>query len=157
TNNVSGNLVGTPQDPIDPKLQPLGNYGGPTPTMAITRGSRAIDAGSNIVVQATTDQRGYSRIVGQFVDNRAFEYRNLHYLVVAPDLGHAPEVKVYDAETGALRLDFNAYEPSFMGGVRVALGDFNLDGVPDIVTAPGGVKVTLVNVNGTLLPAFDTS
>ena len=64
---------------------------------------------------------------------------------------------MYDAETGALRLDFDAYEPSFVGGVRVAVADFNHDGVPDIVTAPGGVKVTLVNVNGVLQPAFDTS
>jgi hypothetical protein len=33
----------------------------------------------------------------------------------------------------------------------------NGDGMPDIITAPGGVKVTLVNVNGALVPAFDTS
>jgi hypothetical protein len=81
----------------------------------------------------------------------------LHLLVVAPGLGNAPEVKVYDAATGALRLDFNAYEPSFLGGVRVAVADINGDGVPDIITAPGGVNVSLVNVNGALLPSFDLS
>jgi hypothetical protein len=37
------------------------------------------------------------------------------------------------------------------------VADINGDGVPDIITAPGGVKVTLVNVNGALTPAFDFS
>src|SRR5258705_4785527 len=32
---------------------------------------------------------------------------------------------------------FFAYTPSFAGGVRVAGGDVNGDGVPDIVTSPG--------------------
>jgi hypothetical protein len=46
-------------------------------------------------------------------------------------------VKVYDAKTGALKFDFFAYAPRFTGGVRVAVGDVNGDGVPDILTAPG--------------------
>jgi hypothetical protein len=57
--------------------------------------------------------------------------------VVAPDAGGAPEVKVYDAHTGQLKFDFRAYAPGFTGGVRVAVGDVNGDGVPDIITAPG--------------------
>jgi hypothetical protein len=50
-----------------------------------------------------------------------------------------------------------AYEPTFTGGVRVATADWDGDGVPDIITAPGGVRVTLVNVNGSLFPSFDLS
>jgi uncharacterized delta-60 repeat protein len=56
---------------------------------------------------------------------------------VGADAGGGPEVKTYDATSGALKLDFFAYDPNFHGGVRVAVGDVNSDGVPDIITAPG--------------------
>jgi hypothetical protein len=51
--------------------------------------------------------------------------------------GGGPEVKVYAGQQGALRFDFMAYDPHFLGGVRVALADVTGDGVPDIITAPG--------------------
>ncbi len=44
----------------DPLLSPLANYGGPTPTMAISSGSPAYQAGAP-VNGITTDQRGYMR------------------------------------------------------------------------------------------------
>lgn len=58
-------------------------------------------------------------------------------LVASADAGVAPEVKVFDAATGALKFDFLAYDAAFRGGVRIAVGDVNSDGVPDIITAPG--------------------
>jgi hypothetical protein len=62
------------------------------------------------------------------------------YYATGTGVGQPPEVKVYDAATGALKYDIMAYDPSFRGGVRVTLGDINGDGVDDIVTAagPGG-------------------
>src|SRR5205823_5945024 len=45
-------------------------------------------------------------------------------------------VRVFDGLTGAARFDLFPYG-AFKGGVRVASGDVNLDGVPDIVVAPG--------------------
>src|SRR5262249_40862064 len=44
------------------------------------------------------------------------------------------------ASTGAVLLSFLAFDPTFRGGVRVALGDVNHDGTPDIIAAagPGG-------------------
>jgi ELWxxDGT repeat protein len=53
------------------------------------------------------------------------------------DAGGGPQVNVYDAKTNALIGSFFAYAPGFSGGVRVAVGDVNGDGVPDIITAPG--------------------
>src|SRR5205814_506858 len=48
--------------------------------------------------------------------------------------------------TGALRLDFYAYEPTFTGGTRVAVGDYNGDGVLDVITAPGAGRAPEVRV-----------
>src|SRR5262249_88584 len=56
TNGTAGNLVGA-----DPKLGPLQDNGGPTPTMALLPGSPAFGAGSN-PLGLTTDQRGYSPV-----------------------------------------------------------------------------------------------
>lgn len=70
-----------------------------------------------------------------------FTYGNINAtgpgVVVGADAGHSPEVRVFDAATGALRFSFFAYATSFTGGVRVAAGNVNGDAVPDIITAPG--------------------
>ena len=59
------------------------------------------------------------------------------FIAVGASAGGSPTVNVYDVGTGNLRYTFDAYEPGFTGGVRVAVGDVNEDGVDDIVTAPG--------------------
>lgn len=51
--------------------------------------------------------------------------------------GDGPNVRVYTADGNKLLFNFIAYDPSFMGGVRVAVADVNMDGAPDIITAPG--------------------
>ena len=58
----------------------------------------------------------------------------------ASDVGGAPIVRVFDLATGAIRGSFFAFDPLFSGGVRIAMADFNGDGIQDIVTAagPGG-------------------
>ena len=72
---VGSDLTGTVAQPLNPLLAPLGNYGGPTQTMALLPGSPAIDAGNNALIPAgvTTDQRGLARIVDGIVDIGAFE------------------------------------------------------------------------------------
>jgi hypothetical protein len=82
TNGVNGDIVGTRTAPVDPKLLPLGDYGGPTLTQLPSPSSPAIDAGdSNVLdprlnppVGPTTDQRGSSRLVGSNVDIGAVEF-----------------------------------------------------------------------------------
>jgi hypothetical protein len=78
----SGDLIrtqfgfsGTITSTADPLLGPLGNNGGPTPTLALLPGSPALDAGSNAPIPAgvTTDQRGFARTSGGTVDIGAFE------------------------------------------------------------------------------------
>jgi hypothetical protein len=62
------------------------------------------------------------------------------------DAGGQPLVNVYDARTGALVTSFFAFPANFTGGVRVAVGDVNGDGAPDIICAAGpggGPEVTV--------------
>jgi hypothetical protein len=43
-------------------------------------------------------------------------------------------------------LAFNAYQPTFLGGVRIGAGDANGDGLADVVTGTGAGFEPLVNV-----------
>jgi hypothetical protein len=59
TSGIGMDLTGTPSAPLDPKLGPLQDNGGPTPTMAPAVDSPVIDQGTNFGI--TTDQRGSPR------------------------------------------------------------------------------------------------
>src|SRR5262249_39840609 len=65
-------LVGTTDFPIDPMLEPLGDYGGPTQTMRPLPSSPVINTGDN-TDSPDTDQRGLTRILGGFLDIGAVE------------------------------------------------------------------------------------
>ena len=71
--------MGDRANPIDPKLDPLSDNGGPTLTHALMPGSPAIDTGDDSVLGAphllTTDQRGvgFPRKSGAHVDIGAYE------------------------------------------------------------------------------------
>ena len=65
-NNVNNDQVGTSATPLDPKLGPLQNNGGPTSTHALLPGSPASDKGAAATDPAsgspiTADQRGFTR------------------------------------------------------------------------------------------------
>ncbi len=75
TAGSTGNIVHQ-----DPKLLPLGNYGGPTQTMALRYGSPAIDAGASTGAPAT-DQRDVSRPAGS-VDIGAFQSQGFTLQIV---------------------------------------------------------------------------
>jgi hypothetical protein len=73
-------------------------------------------------------------------------------VVVGADAGGAPHVKVFDAVTISEIRSFLAYAPQFAGGVRVAAGDVNGDGIADIITGagPGGAAHVKAFDGGTL-------
>ena len=77
--SATDDQVGTAASPIDPKLGPLADNGGPTETHALMAGSPAIDSGDDIVLGAphnlTSDQRGpgFPRKSGAHVDIGAYE------------------------------------------------------------------------------------
>src|SRR5207244_1350030 len=47
---IGSDLTGTIASPLNPLLSSLGNYGGPTQTLALLPGSPAIDAGNNALI-----------------------------------------------------------------------------------------------------------
>src|SRR5690606_3178812 len=51
--------------------------------------------------------------------------------------GGGPHVRVLSGADGSQLHSFFAYAPAFNGGVRVATGDFDMDGRADILTGPG--------------------
>jgi hypothetical protein len=74
------------------------------------------------------------------------------------DAGGGPEVRVFNRDTGAPTFSFMAYDSSFTGGVRVAVGDIAGNGTEDIVTAPGPGYAPYIRVfdgsTGALLRQF---
>ncbi len=70
--------------------------------------------------------------------------------------GEAPTVKGLDA-AGNVVVQWNAYAASFLGGVNVAVGDLDGDGVDEVVTgagAGGGPHVRIFKQDGTLVNQF---
>ena len=68
---LASDRVGTSDAPLDPRLAPLGHYGGPTPTMPPQPGSPVLDAGETNSL--TNDQRGFPRSIGTAPDIGAVE------------------------------------------------------------------------------------
>ncbi|MFO0935769.1 MAG: FG-GAP-like repeat-containing protein [Gemmataceae bacterium] len=55
----------------------------------------------------------------------------------AAGIGGGPRVRILDGSTGASVRDFFAFEPEFHGGIFVAAGDLNGDGVADYAVGAG--------------------
>ncbi len=83
---ISSDLTGTIAHPLDAKISPLGNYGGPTPTQYLLPGSPALNAGSVSLIPAgvTMDQRGFNRVVGGKVDIGAFQSQSASAIAITP-------------------------------------------------------------------------
>jgi hypothetical protein len=154
-NDANGNLVGTALAPLDPRLGPLQDNGGPTRTHALLAGSPAIDRGLAPGVAPDTDQRGVSRQGPP--DIGAFEFlppppvppvppaRAVVAALVSRKVGKRRLlfVRVSFADTGALKAEVRSpfQQPAFRA-IAVAAIDGDGDGVADSVrlTARRGRK-----------------
>jgi len=108
-NGVRGNFVG-----VAPGLGPLGNYGGPTPTIPLLVASPALNAGSNALAVAaglTSDQRGLSRISSGATDVGAYEAQPP---TLAGDVNHDGSVNFSDLLI--LAQNYGSQQPLFENG-----------------------------------------
>lgn len=81
----------------------------------------------------------------------------LDEIITAPRYGGGPHIKVFKP-TGTLVSEFNAYDPYFAGGVKVAAGDIDGDGKAEIVTgieSRGGPHIKAFKIGGQLVTEFN--
>ena len=94
-------------------------------------GTASLTGGNDVVIQITNIQSISSTLAAKSQNpNKLF--------AVSTDSGGGPIVKISFADGSGF--SFFAYDTSFTGGVRTAIGDVNGDGVADLITAagPGG-------------------
>ena len=61
----------------------------------------------------------------------------LPFLFAGSASGAPPLVRAYHADTGELAYERSPFDAGFTGGIRVAAGDINHDGTPDLIAAAG--------------------
>jgi uncharacterized repeat protein (TIGR01451 family) len=106
-----------------------------------------------------SDTAGHSRTANN--SDQAHYLGRRDTIVIAPDKQNASNslVKLVDKNTGAIVKQFYAYEQNFTGGVRLATGDMNGDGIDEIITAPGRGRAPEIRVftqDGVELTQFRT-
>lgn len=75
-------------------------------------------------------------------------------VLVGAGPGYKPYIKIFDLNTKMLQKEFLAYADTFRGGVRVAAGDLNNDGIDEIITGAGpggGAHVRVFKNNGNVI------
>ncbi|MFA5946153.1 MAG: S8 family peptidase [Patescibacteria group bacterium] len=78
------------------------------------------------------------------------------FIALGAKKGEPPLIRVYKAN-GTPYAEFMAYAPAFLGGVHVAVGDLDGDGIPEIVAgagAGGGPNVRVFTASGALIRSF---
>ncbi|HSW37307.1 MAG TPA: peptidoglycan DD-metalloendopeptidase family protein [Candidatus Saccharimonadales bacterium] len=80
----------------------------------------------------------------------------INEIITAPGPGAGPDIKVFKLD-GTLMSEFFAYDDGFRGGVHVAAGDVDGDGIDEIITGAGpggGPHVKAFKLNGTVVSSF---
>jgi hypothetical protein len=134
SNGSNGNLVGTRTIPIDPRLGPLGDNGGPTLTRALQPDSPARGAG-NVAFATATDQRGQPRTAGGQIDLGAYQTQTA---VAGPQVVLSDPSGPVNPPVNHVRLTFN--HP--MDPTSVTTAQFTLTGPGGSVTVTGVTAVS---------------
>jgi hypothetical protein len=160
SNGVNHNQIGTASSPIDPRLTPLGWYGGPSQTFALLPGSPARDTG-NSGTTLTTDQRGLPRVVAGQTDIGAFQTQADPFLVTTlADPGREfglLSLREAVALANVLPGDHAvSFDPTRDGGaITLNAGQLELSGTAGVTTIDGAGRFTLDGVGATRLVEVD--
>ena len=123
---IASDKTGTAAAPLNSKVTPLGNHGGPTQTVVPLAGSPVLAAGLVAKVPAgiTTDQRGLPRVVNGKVDIGAVEVQASPLITLQPPA----QQTVYGGRTQTVKLG-SISDPSGTGPfvVDVHWGDGSAD------------------------------
>jgi hypothetical protein len=144
--------TGTSAAPLDPLLAPPGDYGGPTPTMALLPGSPALDAGDpGFATPGATDQRGLPRVADGRLDIGAFESQGFSMTVS----GSPQSIPINTTFASPLQVAVTANDP----GVSVAGGRITFSApatgasatlaTPSVTLDAAGVAATTATAGGT--------
>lgn len=88
---------------------------------------------------------------------------NINEIIAGAGVGGGPHVRVFNKDGDVINPGFFAYDEQFRGGVNVAVGDVDGDGIDDIVTGPGlggSPRIRVYDKDGNLSTqffAFDSS
>ena len=96
--------------------------------------------GSTVLVPAF-DPLGDNFTGGAWVVAADFNHSGRDQIVIAADVGGGPQIVIWSLlPDGQMQQDASFYgitDPNFRGGTRIAVGDVNDDGTPDLVVAAG--------------------
>jgi hypothetical protein len=159
SDGVNHNRVGTSASPIDPRLAPLGYYGGPTQTQGLLPDSPALGAGDPSLTG--TDQRGQPRVVAGSSDIGAFQSQADPFAVTTlADPGRLSgllSLREAVALANVLPGDHTvSFDPGMDGGaVILTSGELELSGSGGVTTIDGAGRFTLDGGNRTRLIEID--
>lgn len=106
---------------------------------------RVLDVLGNLVSEFHPYAPGMTS--GLFVEAGDFNGDGKDEVVTGTDVGAGPQVQIWEnRDTWTLTGQFFAFDETFRGGVRVAVGDANGDGLAELVTAPGPGNINLIRV-----------
>jgi hypothetical protein len=77
-------------------------------------------------------------------------------IVTGAGFGGGPHVRIFDM-SGKVKSQFMAYDKNFRGGVNVAVGDVDNDGIKEIITGAGsggGPQVRIFSIDGKVKKSF---
>lgn len=124
-----------------------------------TRPAKIKTWNSAFVTTAAFDAFDASNSGGGFLATGKFSGQGQIQIAVGAGLMAEPLIKIFDTD-GRLKNSFYAYAKGFRGGVRIAAGDIDGDGIDEIIAVPGpgiqsSVRIfdafgTLKNGNGNL-------
>lgn len=128
SNGSQGNKIGTTAAPIDAKLSPLDDHGGPTATIALLAGSPAIDGGSATIAGATIPQ---------------FDQRGAIRGSAGLNAGAAVDIGAYEASSSFLVTTFDD-SPGASGTLRTAVGWANVNSNANPANVPNPAPNTVL-------------